>query len=70
VAESDDVPGLATGAATLDEMVSKLAIMIPELLELNRHIIDAQPPRFEVHATKEISQLMTTSASATWPTPS
>jgi len=53
VAESDDVPGLATGAATLDEMVSKLAIMIPELLELNRHIIDAQPPRFEVHATKD-----------------
>ena len=53
VAESDDVPGLATGAATLDELVQKLAVMIPELLELNRHIIDAQPPRFEVHATKD-----------------
>jgi predicted RNase H-like HicB family nuclease len=36
VAQSDDIPGLATGAATLDELVAKLAIMIPELLELNR----------------------------------
>jgi predicted RNase H-like HicB family nuclease len=52
VAESDDVPGLATGAATLDELASKLAVMIPELLELNCHITDAQPPRFEVHAAK------------------
>ena len=53
VAESDHLPGLATGAATLDELVQKLAVMIPELLELNRHIIDAQPPQFEVHATKD-----------------
>jgi predicted RNase H-like HicB family nuclease len=53
VAESDDVPGLATGAATLDELVSKRAVMIPELLELNRHITDAQPTRFEVHAAKD-----------------
>ena len=35
VATSDDVPGLATGAATLEELISKLAVMIPELLELN-----------------------------------
>ena len=35
VAESDDVPGLATGAATLEELLSKLKVMIPELLELN-----------------------------------
>ncbi len=35
VAESADVPGLATGAATLEELVSKLKVMIPELLELN-----------------------------------
>ncbi|MBV8054710.1 MAG: DUF1902 domain-containing protein [Deltaproteobacteria bacterium] len=57
VAESDDVPGLATGAATLDELVSKLALMIPELLELNRHIVDEQPARFEVHATKDQERL-------------
>jgi predicted RNase H-like HicB family nuclease len=35
VAESDDVPGLATGGVTLEELVSKLKVMIPELLELN-----------------------------------
>ncbi|MEX2650497.1 MAG: DUF1902 domain-containing protein [Alphaproteobacteria bacterium] len=35
VAESDDVPGLATGAATIEELLAKLRIMIPELLELN-----------------------------------
>ena len=35
VAESDDVPGLATGADTLDALVDKLKIVIPELLEAN-----------------------------------
>jgi predicted RNase H-like HicB family nuclease len=35
VASSDDVPGLATGADTLDELVEKLKVLIPELLEAN-----------------------------------
>lgn len=35
VAESDDVPGLATEAASLDALFRKLTIMIPELLEMN-----------------------------------
>lgn len=35
VATSDDVPGLATGADTLDALVDKLKIVIPELLETN-----------------------------------
>lgn len=35
VAESDDVPGLATGAETLEELLERLEIVIPELLELN-----------------------------------
>ena len=52
VAESDDVPGLATGAATLDELLDKLAVMIPELLELNLHITNAHAARFEVHAAR------------------
>ena len=33
--ESDDVPGLATGADTLDALVDKLKVAIPELLEAN-----------------------------------
>jgi predicted RNase H-like HicB family nuclease len=35
VAESDDVPGLATGADTLEALVDKLKVVIPELLEAN-----------------------------------
>jgi len=32
VASSDDVPGLATGAETLESLIEKLKIVIPELL--------------------------------------
>lgn len=35
VAESDDVPGLITEADTLEELVPKLRVLIPELLEAN-----------------------------------
>ena len=35
VATSDDVPGLATEEDTIEGLISKLKIMIPELLELN-----------------------------------
>lgn len=35
VASSDDVPGLATGADTFEELVEKLRIVVPELLEEN-----------------------------------
>jgi hypothetical protein len=35
VATSDDVPGLATEAASLDMLVPKLKVMIPELLDAN-----------------------------------
>jgi len=40
VATSDDVPGLATGADTLDELVKKLRTAIPDLLEANGRIND------------------------------
>ena len=36
VASSDDVPGLATEADTLEALVDKLRVMVPEMLELNR----------------------------------
>ena len=35
VATSEDVPGLATEAATADELIKKLEVMIPELIEEN-----------------------------------
>jgi predicted RNase H-like HicB family nuclease len=35
VATSDDVPGLATEEVTMEGLVEKLKIMIPELLQAN-----------------------------------
>jgi predicted RNase H-like HicB family nuclease len=35
VATSDDVPGLATEADSMDALVKKLRSLIPELMELN-----------------------------------
>ena len=35
VASSDDVPGLATGAETLEDLIERLKIVIPELLVEN-----------------------------------
>lgn len=40
VATSDDVPGLATEADTLEALSQKLQDMVPELLRLN-HVIAA-----------------------------
>ena len=35
VASSDNVPGLATGADTFEELIAKLRVVVPELLEEN-----------------------------------
>ena len=35
VATSDDVPGLATGADTVEALIERLKVVIPELLEEN-----------------------------------
>ena len=35
VATSEDVPGLVTGADTLEELVEKLRVLVPEMLEAN-----------------------------------
>jgi len=35
VAESDDVPGLVTEAPTTEQLLGKLRVLVPELLELN-----------------------------------
>jgi predicted RNase H-like HicB family nuclease len=39
VSESD-VPGLATEAATIEELKRKLDVMVPELIELNAHLLE------------------------------
>jgi predicted RNase H-like HicB family nuclease len=47
VATSDDVPGLATEAETMEDLIEKLKIMVPELLEANGQAIDCEIP-FEI----------------------
>lgn len=43
VATSDDVPGLATEAPTIEALAEKLRTMIPELLLANRLLAAEQP---------------------------
>jgi predicted RNase H-like HicB family nuclease len=42
VATSDDVPGLATEAPTVEALAEKLRTMIPELLEANQLLSSGQ----------------------------
>ena len=49
VTVSDEVPGLATEAATLDALAEKLRILIPELLEANQRVLgDGREISFEI----------------------
>ena len=45
VAESEDVPGLVAEAPTPEELEEKLKTLIPELLELNAHLLEGASPR-------------------------
>ena len=59
VASSDDVPGLATEGDTLEELIRKLKIMIPELLEANGISVNQEVP-FELFSRRfEITQQAT-----------
>jgi hypothetical protein len=40
VAQSSDIPGLVAEAATWDELKSKLVMLAPELIELNKVHVD------------------------------
>ncbi|WP_448377614.1 DUF1902 domain-containing protein [Fervidobacterium sp.] len=54
VAESQDVPGLATEAPTLEELLAKLAVMVPELLEENG--VRVEPPvELHLEATRPLA---------------
>ena len=56
VASSDDVPGLVTEGDTLEELIQKLKVMIPELLEANGVSVSKEVP-FEVLSRRfEITQ--------------
>ena len=56
VATSDDVPGLATEETTMERLIDKLKIIIPELLEANGVKVDQSLP-FEVMTRRfEVTQ--------------
>ena len=48
VATSDDVPGLATEECSIELLIDKLKVIIPELLELNRGSGQEQYIEFEM----------------------
>ena len=52
VATTDDVPGLATEAATLEALRDKLVVMIPELMEANNVASDL--PEIPIHIIAEL----------------
>ena len=39
-ATSDDIPGLATGADTIEDLIERLNVIVPELVELNEVPVD------------------------------
>ncbi len=58
VATSDDVPGLATEQDTMEGLIEKLKILIPELLDANGITIDSEEIPFEILTRRfEIAQL-------------
>jgi predicted RNase H-like HicB family nuclease len=52
VAENEDVPGLATGADTLEELIEKLKVAIPEMLAENSIPFETGKLAFKVEAER------------------
>jgi len=52
VAESAEVPGLAAGADTLEELIEKLKIAIPEMLAENGIPFDRDRLPFKIEAER------------------
>lgn len=53
VAESDDVPGLITEADTMERLVDKLHVLIPELLQENGMSREGQEIPFNIHSERK-----------------
>ncbi len=57
VATSEDIPGLVTEAATLDQLYSRVVAVAPELLEDNAHLVRPElraGGRIELHILSDI----------------
>ena len=58
VASSDDVPGLATEADTLEALSIKLRSMVPELLQVNNVIPKDKESTVLIELTSQRSELI------------
>ncbi len=59
VGTSEDVPGLATEARTLEELTRKLHVMIPELLDANGLLSEGAPGRISFELTGHRHEMVT-----------
>ena len=50
VAVSDDVPGLVAEACSLQKLISKLQVLVPELCELNGHLMKTPSDKISISA--------------------
>ena len=57
VATSNDVPGLITESANLEDLVQKLKTLIPELLEANGSISKFKSTEIPFHLFSERSEI-------------
>jgi len=58
VATSEDVPGLATEADTLEQLIKKLQIMIPELLQANGLLSEDEQTEIPFHLLSERTEMI------------
>ena len=58
VATSDDVPGLITEADSVEALAEKLSVMIPELLEANRALVDGTVRELPINLIAHREQLI------------
>jgi predicted RNase H-like HicB family nuclease len=58
VATSEDVPGLATEAESLEALTAKLRVMIPELLEANQLLEKGGPEAISFELTSHRQELV------------
>jgi hypothetical protein len=58
VAVSEDVPGLATEAGTIEALTEKLRAMIPELLEANQILSPSQAEAISFELTSHRQELL------------
>jgi len=60
VATSEDVPGLVNEAASTEELMEKLKVMVPELLEANSSLLELDQTEIPLHLSCERTELIKT----------